>query len=156
MTNTETGVYAINGYRANNLVKQQSFKEVLFVNHISPEVKYIFTRDDGIEKSILSYGIPYNEEENIFWTIKSPTNHQIQNYKFNLMICDGVWMQTGLIFTGSYSGGGKQCGSWEGDTSTWYFRHDGDNPNHTNYSGVAFAENGHRNVTNKLVSVLIR
>ncbi len=63
-------------------------------------------------------------------------------------------MQTGFMFTGVYGTTGKQCGSWEGDISTWYFRHDGDySPNNSAYHGVSFAQNGHTNVTNKLVSV---
>ena len=74
------------------------------------------------------------------------------------MLCDNIpSFQQGFMFTGEYNNGGKICDHWESDFSTWYFRHDGDfNPDTNRFGGVAFAENGHLNVTNKLISVLIR
>lgn len=148
------GKYGINGYRSPNNTRYLVFSEVMYVNH-ETDIKYSFSRDDKISRRIIDYGFQYNEEQHITWSIKSPTNDVIVNYKFNLMICDNIWMSVGFMFTGVYNVGGKICGNWENDTTTWYFRHDGDYSNNT-YKGVAFAENGHRNLSNKLVSVLIR
>ena len=53
-----------------------------------------------------------------------------------------------------YSNCYKQCDSWCGDTSSPYFRTDGDPGG--SYNGVAFNQNGHTNVGYKTMSVGIR
>ncbi len=53
-------------------------------------------------------------------------------------------------FTGCY----KLCNSWCGDTTTHFYRTDGDDG--VSFNGVAFRENGHTNVGYKAMSVGIR
>ncbi len=155
LTTTIIGIYGVDGYRGNSLVKSSLFNEVLLIKH-NTNIKYTLKREDKLKSTINSYGIPYKEEESIKWIIGSPSGNILVNYKFNLMICDGTWMQTGIMFTGDF-GGNKSCENWQSDRTSWYFRHDGDyNPNNNSYHGVAFAENGHTNLTNKLVSILIK
>ncbi len=94
----QSGTYGTDGYRASGNVKALPFGEVLYVNH-DTGVKYAMVRNDGVKKTVNTYGIPYNEDQSVTWKITSPTGNALPAYDFNLMICDGVWMQTGFMFT---------------------------------------------------------
>ena len=74
-------------------------------------------------------------------------------WDYQLNVCDTSWMWVGLMMSG-YSNCYKQCDSWCGDTSSPYFRTDGDPGG--SYNGVAFNQNGHTNVGYKTMSVGIR
>ena len=68
-------------------------------------------------------------------------------------------MQVGLMITGIQGGCYKACNSWCGDVWSPYYRTNGEGngvADNNSYHGVAFAQNGHRNVADQLMSVGIR
>ena len=74
------------------------------------------------------------------------------NYQLN--VCDQSWMWVEADDDWIYIDCYKQCWSWCGDTSSPYFRTDGDDGGA--YNGVSFNQNGHTNVSYKTMSVGIR
>ena len=141
------GRYGIPGYRSD--CRLIPFKEVLYVNNNNSD-KAWFSRDNGKTQIIAKCGYKDGCIGESLWT---PHGVAIGNIKYQLLICDSGWMQTGIFMSG-YTNCWKKCNHWCGDTSTPYFRTDGDNG--SSYNGVAFNENGHRNVSYKTLSVGLR
>jgi len=142
-----SGVYGKEGYRSD--CRNIPFREVLYVNHKSNE-KAWFSRNKS--NTITINGCGYNSgcKGNSLWKGYGAAE---TNYDYQLLICDNSWMWTGLFMSG-YSNCWKDCNSWCSDTNTMYFRTDGDDQ--ISYNGVSFAENGHKNVEYKTMSVGIR
>ena len=157
---TLTGTYGIDGYRGK--CQNVPFSEVLYVDHNGGREHWFSRNDpgdivasDGYARGGASFG--------------AFTGHGGANtsWSYQLQVCDNVWMEPGFMVSGITSSGGttcyKQCGSWCSDTSSPYYRTDGDSqsPYRTSsgtYLGQSFAENGHAPNTpsNKPMSVGIR
>ena len=139
--------YGVPGYRTD--CRNIPFTEVLYVNNENGQ-KAWFTRQNSSPVTISNLG--YNVAGNVLglWT---PHGVASTSYNYQLNICDDGWMWVGLMMTG-YTNCWKQCNSWCSDTSSPYFRTDGDDGG--SYNGVAFNENGHKNVSYKTMSVGIR
>ncbi len=135
------------GYRSD--CRKVPFDSVLYVNHDSGQ-KAWFQRDSGAKFTAAQLGYFTSGEQLGHWSAKAVAT---TGYKYQLNICDEGWMWVGLMMSG-YTNCWKQCGSWCGDTSSPYFRTDGDDSN--SYNGVSFNENGHTNVSYKTLSVGIR
>ena len=135
------------GYRSD--CRNVSFNSVLYVNHDNDQ-KAWFSRDNGAKITMEQMGYNTSGEQLGHWSSEALAP---SNYSYQLNICDEGWMWVGLMITG-YSNCWKQCGSWCSDTSLAYFRTDGDNGG--SYNGVSFNQNGHTNVSYKIMSVGIR
>ena len=135
------------GYRSD--CRKVAFSQVLYINHDANQTAW-FSRDSGQAFTMQQMGYFTSGDLLGDWTAHgaAPTN-----YKYQLNICDDGWMWVGLMMSG-HQGCWKQCNSWCGDTSTAYYRTDGDDKN--SYNGVAFNENGHTNVGYKTMSVGVR
>lgn len=146
-TSSQTA-YGTPGYRSD--CRDVAFNSVLYVDHDDAK-KAWFTRNTGGEL-VLEGGLGYASagiSAGTFWAFGDSSN----TTQYQLNSCDTSWMWVGLMMSG-YNGCSKQCGSWCGDTTSQYFRTDGDDG--ATYNGVAFAENGHGNVTYKAMSVGVR
>ncbi len=138
------------GYRAD--CRDVAFAEVLYQRH-SDGAHAVFARKGGQKTTAAANG--YQTAGNVLGVWEAKAGVAKKGVDYQLLICDGGWMWTGFFISGIHpSGCIKQCGSWCGDTTSDYFRYDGDNGG--SYNGVAFAENGHTNVSGKLVSVGLR
>jgi len=139
--------YGTAGYRSD--CRRVLFNQVMYVNHDANQVAR-FARDNTQQVTVHATGYHVDGSTLGHWTAKAGAS---TGYKYQLNICDGGWRWVGLMMTG-YTNCWKQCGSWCGDTSSPYFRTDGDDGG--SYNGVSFNENGHTNVGYKTMSVGIR
>jgi hypothetical protein len=141
-----TPAYGTSGYRSD--CRNIPFKDVLYVNHTANQSAW-FTRD---VRTDITMAANYNASGNVYglWTGGGVAN---TSYKYQLNVCDTNWMWVGLMMSGRV-GCDKACGSWCSDTTTEYYRTDGDDGG--SYNGVSFRENGHTNVGAKTMSVGIR
>ena len=73
------------------------------------------------------------------------------HFAYQLLICDHSFF-SGFLVSG-HTNCYKRCHSWCGDGKSAYFR---TASNHRGYKGVAFNENGHRPLSNRLISVGLR
>ena len=135
------------GYRMD--CRNIPFTDVLYINRDTEETAW-FSKQ--IQEPITMSGLGYDTVGSAAGLFNA---HGVASTSWNyqLNICDQSWMWVGLMMTG-YTNCWKRCGNWCGDTSSPYFRTDGDTG--TNYNGVSFNENGHRNVSYKTISVGIR
>ena len=74
------------------------------------------------------------------------------DYEYQLLICDADFL-SGFFISGFTNECFKRCNHWCADLVSPYFRSP---TSSSSYAGVAFNENGHATVTNKLISVGIR
>ena len=139
--------YGTVGYRSD--CRNIPFDSVLYVNHDNGQ-KAWFQRESGIKFTMEAVGYNTSGEQLGYWLAKELASTA---YKYQLNICDEVWMWVGLMMTG-YSNCWKQCSDWCGDIGTEFYRTNGDDG--TKYRGVAFKQNGHGNVSYKTMSVGIR
>lgn len=144
--------YAKNGYSRN--LSTIPFKEILYIRH-SDNAKDWFSKNNNtpitVKSMIGSNGYIYQSGANFgLWTGHGGAQ---TNYSYQLTVGDKTWMEVGLMISG-FNGCYKIPNNWCGDTSTNYYRIDGDNG--SNYNGIAFRQNGHRNLSNQLISVGIR
>jgi hypothetical protein len=143
------------GYRSD--CRNVPFTDVLYINYPNTGGAQTawFTRDSAGTLLAGTTAADWNRTGSVAGLF---TGHGVAptGYKYQLLFCDEVWMQTGLFISG-YTSCWKACNNWCGDTSTAYFRPDGDyDPTQSTYHGAAFNENGHTNVSAKLLSVGIR
>ena len=140
--------YGAPGYRTD--CRNVPFDNVLYTNHDNGQQAW-FSRDSGGKFTTEDSGYFSSGEELGHWT-----GHGVapNSYKYQLNVCDEAWMWVGLMITGQTGGCWKQCNSWCGDTSTVYFRTDGDDGG--SYNGVSFNQPGHTNVSYKTMTVGIR
>lgn len=143
-----TGTYGQAGYRSD--CSEIPFTDVLYVNHSANQKAWFYAQSNN-PMTITNLG--YNAPGNAAGTLFTAGSGASTSWNYQLNVCDSSWMWVGLMMTG-YTGCYKQCGSWCGDTSSPYFRTDGDNGG--SYNGVAFNQNGHTNVGYKTMSVGIR
>ncbi len=135
------------GYRSD--CTEVAFKEVIYVRHDNGQ-KAWFARDNGQTTTAKAVGFGASGDKLGTWSAKGGVASGA--WKYQLVVCD-VSMWTGFFLSG-YTNCWKSCGSWCSDTTTHYYRYDGTAGN--SYDGVAFHENGHTNVADKLVSVGLR
>jgi hypothetical protein len=149
-TSPNVGTYGTDGYRRK--AGFLPFKDVIFVNHNNSEKEW-FKRNSGTQTTLeeLAYQSDAGDQSMGLWTaygIYSSANYE--------MMVSGIRAQDdfnqGFMASG-YVTGYKNVNSWQSDSSSRYWRHQAQN---TGYAGVAWNENGHTNVTNKLVSVGLR
>ena len=143
-----TGGYGQAGYRSN--CSEVPFTDVLYVNHDNGQKAWFYAQS-GTPLTISNLG--YLGNGSLTNTLFTPGGVASGSWNYQLLVCDQNWMWVGLMMSG-YTNCYKQCGSWCGDTSSPYFRTDGDDGGA--YNGVAFNENGHTNVGYKTLSVGIR
>ena len=141
------GAYGFDGYRTD--CRNIAFNQVLYVSHDNSQ-KAWFKRDGGATLVAGSTNWFTNGASYGLWTGYGATNTGL---KYQLLLCDSGWMWTGFFMSG-YTSCWKACNSWCGDTSTPYYRYDGDDAG--SYNGVAFNQNGHQNVSSRTMSVGIR
>lgn len=145
------GSFGTDGYRG--LCRDVPFSEVLYRNHDTNQFAW-FSRDSGA--TLRARDSDYNTAGSEYgrWT-----GHGVAStsYSYQLLICDAE-MYTGLFMSGISQRSGsdcyKSCNSWCNDTTTEYYRPDGTNV--SAFNGLAFRENGHTNVSNKLLSMGVR
>ena len=143
-----TGGYGQAGYRTD--CREVPFTDVLYINHNNGQKAWFYSQS-GTPLTVSNLG--YNASGATANTLFTPGGVAATGWNYQLNVCDQGWMWVGLMMTG-YTGCYKQCGSWCSDTSSPYFRTDGDNGG--SYNGVAFNQNGHTNVGYKTMSVGIR
>jgi hypothetical protein len=158
-TGSDTPIgYGTHGYSRN--LRKLPFREILYVQH-STGNKDWFTRDTAVNIRVADYigtGNVLSVAGNITgtWTGKGGADAR---YKYELTMGDYTWMQVGLMMSGHTDTCWKAPGSWCSDTSTNFYRisGEGNGVNDTaSYGGVAFHQNGHRNVAAQLMSVGVR
>ena len=143
---TFTGTFGTAGYRTD--CRSVPFSEVLYVNHANSQKSW-FTRQSAGDVVMSSVG--YNTSGSLLghWTphgVAAAGNYQ-------LLVCDDVWMWTGLFMSG-YNDCWKACNHWCFDFTSQYYRTDGSDT--ASFNGVSFAENGHTNLAYKTMSVGVR
>ena len=143
-----TGGYGQAGYRTD--CSEIAFTDVLYINHNNGQQAWFYAQNNT-PMTISNLG--YNASGATAGTLFTGGGVASTTWNYQLNVCDSNWMWVGLMMTG-YTNCYKQCGSWCGDTSSPYFRTDGDNGG--NYNGVSFNQNGHTNVGYKTMSVGIR
>ncbi|XP_028412654.1 uncharacterized protein LOC114535551 [Dendronephthya gigantea] len=133
------------GYRAdcNNI----PFTEVIFVDEKSKQ-KAAFKKSG----SPVTFTGNYDKRANAYglWTAQGVATTQ---YKYQMLICDTTFYK-GLHFSGFTKNCYKQCNNWCSDTTSAYFRTSA--VSHQSYKGVAFNQNGHKPLPNRLISAGIR
>ena len=148
--NTPTGNYGENGYRTD--CQDIPFSDIIVEQNESGDIAW-FTANNGDDFTLDELGYRATNED--FGTLF--TGHGVattSSYDYQVMVCDGNWMPTGFMISGFMGSCSKSCGGWCQDNSSMYFRANGDNKGI--YTGVAFNENGHRNVSYKTISFGIR
>ncbi|MEC7987768.1 MAG: fibrinogen-like YCDxxxxGGGW domain-containing protein [Myxococcota bacterium] len=149
-TETEYSVdFGVDGYRT--ACGDVLFTDTIYHNHDSGE-KAWFTSQSG--EPLTLNGLGYNSGYHVHQTLFDAHGVASTNWSYEMNVCDDVWMHVGIMMTGYYDGCHKRCGSWCDDVQSPYFRTNGDVG--YSYNGVAFNENGHGNVSSKLMSVGIR
>jgi len=134
------------GYRAD--CSGVTFNQVRYVNLETNEVACFTRNSDSVT---LGSNWFFNDAEE--WT-SNAAGVATTDYSYQLNVCSNGWMETGLMITGITNGCRKGCNNWCGDTTSPYFRMDGDDGG--SYNGVAFNEPGHTNVNTKLMQVSVR
>lgn len=121
------------------------FTEVIFVDEKSKE-KAAFTKSG----SAVTFSNNYNKRADTYglWTPKGVPSTR---YKYQMLICSMSFYK-GIHFSG-YTNCYKKCDNWCGDSSSPYFRTAAKNKS---YRGVAFNENGHKTLKNRLITAGIR
>ena len=149
VTYDESKPLGTQGYRSD--CRDIPFSEVVYVNHSDGDKAAWFSKDSGTPV-LASDG--YNVSGNVHgdWTGHGEARN---TWKYQLNVCSEGWMQVGFMLTGSVNSCRKACNSWCSDTTSDYYRIDGDTTNNS-YNGAAFRENGHRNLPVKTLSVGIR
>lgn len=124
------------------------FMEMMFIDVKSGQ-KAVFSKSG----SPIKFSANYNKgaADNGVWTSESQ-GVASSKYKYQLLICNTPYYK-GLHLTGN-TNCYKACNNWCGDTSTPYFRTAAETDQSRN--GVAFNENGHKPLKNRLLSAGIR
>ena len=155
--------YASHGYRSD--CRNTVFNDVIALNHDNGQVAWFKQQSRSAFKfSSTNYFVTGSAFG--LWTGFGAA--ATSSWSYQMGICDsasilapGLWMsgsypQWDLMETlicAGYTNCWKECNSWCGDTSTWYFRVES---YYAGYYGVTWREQGHTDVSNKLVSYGIR
>ncbi|KAL9971670.1 hypothetical protein ACROYT_G017867 [Oculina patagonica] len=136
--------YGTDGYRTdcNNI----PFTEIIFVDH-QTGAKVYFKRQTNLP---ITAAVNYWNDASHYglWHGVGASNA----YSYQLLICDHSFY-SGFFISGYTSNCYKKCHSWCSDTSSPYFRTASTS---SSYKGVAFNTNGHRPLSNRLISVGLR
>ena len=122
------------------------FTEIMFVDHqtgnktyFKRQVNQFITAADNYGNGASTYGK---------WNSVGANN----SYHYQLLICDTSFY-AGFFVSGHTSNCFKTCDSWCDDVYSPYFRTASTS---AHYLGVAFNTNGHRLLSNRLISVGLR
>ena len=122
------------------------FTEIMFVDHQTGNKAYFkrlvnqsITAADNYGKAASTYGK---------WNSSGANNA----YHYQLLICDTSFY-AGFFVSGHTDNCFKMCDYWCGDVHSPYFRTASTS---SSYLGVAFNSNGHRPLSNRLISVGLR
>jgi hypothetical protein len=146
---TPTGTYGENGYRTD--CSDIPFTDILVEQNESGETAW-FSSISGQDFTLNEVG--YRATSDDFGTMFSGHGLAPQDVDYQVMVCDGNWMHTGITITGDFGNCTKTCSHWCQDNATHYYRANGDNRG--KYEGVAFNENGHNNMDYKSISFGVR
>ena len=118
----------------------------MFVDHQTGSKVYFKPKSNHSVKAAANYG----KSGSAFglWDAMGAS----RSYSYQLLICDNLFY-TGFMVSGFTHSCYKQCFSWCYDTGSPYFRTASTS---SLYKGVAFNVNGHRPVSNRLMSVGLR
>ena len=124
----------------------------MFIDH-EPERKAYFTRRSQTPITAAD-NYRYNHGSvNGLWDGVLPDGLGASHYhSYQLLICDNHFF-SGFFVSAYTNSCYKDCHSWCNDKQSPYFRTASTNPG---YKGVAFNENGHRRLSNRLISVGLR
>ena len=146
---TATGTYGDNGYRTD--CRDVPFSDIIVTQNETEESAW-FTANSGADFTLDELG--YRADYEDFGTLFTGHGVATQQYEYQVTVCDGSWMHTGIMISGKNGSCTKTCSYWCHDTYTDYYRTDGDGG--VSYNGVSFKENGHANLGNKTISVGVR
>ena len=124
----------------------------MFIDHETGRKAY-FTRRGQTPIKAADTGYRYNNGSVYgLWDGVLPDGLGASNYhSYQLLICDHPFFSG--FFVSGYTHCYKHCGSWCDDRRSRYFRTASKD---SGYKGVAFNENGHRALSNRLISVGLR
>jgi hypothetical protein len=165
------GFPLLENYRGSIHLKQMNFTEILWYNHPTDEYTRFQQRTNS---SLTLENSPQTENDTYVYKAVEGVM-KTSNAYYNLIQChqwgysylgDSSIAAPILMLSGSdefgddFDGGThrKSCGSWEGDTGSWYYRFAGGNRGTLYYEGTPWKENGHNpnRPTEKLQSFYIR
>ncbi|KAL9971678.1 hypothetical protein ACROYT_G017876 [Oculina patagonica] len=126
--------------------EQSQFTEIIFVDHQTGAEIYFKRLTNLPITAAANYG--YGASPYGLWHGVGANN----NYSYQLLICDHPFY-SGFLISGYTGNCYKHCSSWCSDPSSPYFR---TAYTDSNYRGVAFNTNGHRPLSNRLISVGLR
>ncbi|XP_032220135.1 uncharacterized protein LOC5519358 [Nematostella vectensis] len=138
--------YGMDGYRTN--CNPLEFNEIVFTNgadhawfkrqgDLALKVKSSYTNDTDYA------------DANGLWEGNGVAS---TSYLYQLLLCDDTFLK-GFFVSGFIENTYKRCNNWSGDRSSNYYRLAAAK---TSFAGVAFNENGHIALPNKLMSVGLR
>jgi hypothetical protein len=165
--------YATEGYRSD--CRNVAFNEVMYVRHSTNPSMYtedpVIFRAEGRRPIVASDtkwdGNPVSDVYGkLIFTAYSPLTGPDRSTSYQLLACGGGHgtglFMSGLKATSTCADGWKTCSSWCNDQGSDYFRM-AFSPRanymyttNVNFTGVAFRENGHREMPRRLVSAGIR
>jgi hypothetical protein len=146
--------FGTNGYRAD--CNHVLFSQVLVINHDDSQ-KAWFKRD-AFNPVPIAFAQTNYETSGATFGLFTGYGAAQSSTPYQMSFCYFDPLSPGLMFSGVVTStacptGYKPCNSWCGDTTSRYFRTDPENPS---FSGVAWNENGHGHLSNKLVSYGLR
>ena len=124
----------------------------MFIDHQTGSKAYFTQRDHTQIKAAGNYGNTGNAygmwDRVLTDGVGASSN---THFDYQLLICDDSFFSG--FFVSGFAGCYKYCYTWCGDSSSPYFRTASTNQG---FNGVAFNENGHRALSNRLISVGLR
>ena len=121
------------------------FREILFVDETTGEKAFFSNKFNSTLVAADNYGTQLTE----LWLGGGIAD---TSYEYQLLICDTPFY-SGFFISGKRPNCYKQCGNWCSDLTSPYFRSASTNGG---LAGVAFNVNGHRLLSNRLISVGLR
>ena len=124
----------------------------MFIDHETGRKAYFTQRSQTPITAADNYR--YNHGDvNGLWDGVLPDGLGASHYlSYQLLICDNLFF-SGFFVSAYTNSCYKHCQSWCGDTKSPYFRTASTD---LGYQGVAFNENGHQPLSNRLISVGLR
>ena len=126
----------------------------MFIDHQTGSKAYFTQRDQTPIKAAGNYGnggSAYGLWDGVLTDGVGANASSNTHLVYQLLICDSSFFSG--FFVSGYTNCYKRCDWWCGDTKSPYFRTASADPR---FNGVAFNENGHRALSNRLISVGLR
>ena len=124
----------------------------MFIDHQTGSKAYFSQRDQTPIKATGNYGnrgSAYGLWDRVLTDGVGASSNT--HFVYQLLVCDHSFFSG--FFVSGYTGCYKYCNSWCSDSLSPYFRTASTD---LRFSGVAFNENGHRALSNRLISVGLR